>query len=120
MKNVFGLISTAILGMALLLWGLPTYNVWQQEMAGKARLAESSQSRQIQIEQARGEVEAAKLLAEAIETVGTAAREYPEYRQQKWLTDLGESLANGHVEQTIYIPMNGQIPITEAGRVANK
>jgi peptidyl-tRNA hydrolase len=47
-------------------------------MQGKARLAEATQSRQIQVEQARGEVEAAKMRAEAIAIVGQATKDFPE------------------------------------------
>lgn len=99
-----------------LMFGLPRYKVWQQEMAGKARLAEATQSRQILIEQARAEKEAATLQAEAIKIMGEAAKKYPEYRQQEFIGAFGEALKAGKINQIIYVPTEGNIPILEAGR----
>lgn len=99
-----------------LMFGLPHYRVWQQEMAGKARLAEATQSRQILIEQARAEKEAALLQAAAIQIMGEAAKKYPEYRQQEFIGAFGEALKAGKINQIIYVPTEGNIPILEAGR----
>jgi regulator of protease activity HflC (stomatin/prohibitin superfamily) len=100
-------------GAALYRW----YDVWSMEMQGKAKLAEASQSRQIQIEQAKGEKEAAVLRADAIKIVGQAAKDFPEYRHQEFLGAFGEALKEGKMEQIVYIPTESGIPITEAGRV---
>lgn len=107
------LMSTA----AASLWAIPTYKVWQQEMSGKARLAEASQSRKILVEQANAELEAAAVRAEAIGLVGKAAQLYPEYRQQEFMAAMGEALNNGEIEQMIYVPTEANIPITEASRI---
>lgn len=104
---------------AAILWGAPTYNVWQQEMAGKAVLAEASQSRQVQIEQAKAELESSKIRAQAIEVIGAAAKAYPEYRQQEYMAAMGEALNSGDIEQMIYIPTEANIPVTEASRLSN-
>jgi hypothetical protein len=92
------------------------YNVWAMEMSGKAKLAEATQSRQIQIEQAKGEKEAAQYTAEAIGIVGKAAKAYPEYRQQMYIQAFGEALTGGKIQQIIYIPTENGMPILEAGR----
>jgi regulator of protease activity HflC (stomatin/prohibitin superfamily) len=94
------------------------YDVWSQQMQGKARLAEASQSRQIQVEQARGELDASKLRAEAIAIVGKAAKDFPEYREQELMGSYGEALREGKMSQVIYVPtsLNG-LPITEANRI---
>jgi len=105
-----------VMVIALLMWIMPTYKVWSMEMSGKAKLAEAGQSRQIQIEQAKGEKEAAKLRAEAIKIVGQAAKDYPEYRYQEFLGAFGEALNNGEIEKIIYVPTEAQIPIMEANR----
>lgn len=99
-----------------LMFGLPQYSVWQQEMAGKARLAEATQSRQILIEQARAEKEAAILQAEAIKIMGEAAQKYPEYRKQEFIGAFGEALKAGTISQIIYVPTEANIPILEAGK----
>lgn len=92
------------------------YDVWSMEMQGKAKLAEASQSRQIQVEQARAEKEAAVLRAEAIAIVGKAAKDYPEYRTQEYYGAMAEALKEGKIQQMIYIPTEAGLPITEASR----
>lgn len=66
--------------VALGMWGCPTYGVWQQGKSGEARLKRAEQEKQILVEQARAEVEAASLRAEAIMIIGQAAKDFPEYR----------------------------------------
>lgn len=92
------------------------YNVWSMEMQGRAKLAEATQSRQIQIEQAKAEKEAATLRAEAIAIIGKAAKEYPEYRQQEYIGAFAEALKEGKMQQIIYVPTEANIPILEATR----
>lgn len=109
-----GVIALAILLSAM--FGIPAYRVWQQEMAGKAKLAEATQSRQVLVEQARAEKEAAILQAEAIKIMGEAAQKYPEYRQQEFIGAFGEALKQGKISQIIYVPTEGNIPVLEAGK----
>ena len=110
----------AILGFVIFILALLVvyryYSVWSMEMQGKAKLAEATQSRQIQIEQARSEREAAVLRAEAIAIVGKAAKDYPEYRLQEFLGAFAEALKEGNISQIMYIPTEANIPITEATR----
>ncbi len=111
------ILSAVVIALILgLMFGLPQYSVWQQEMAGKARLAEATQSRQILIEQARAEKEAAILQAEAIKIMGEAAQKYPEYRKQEFIGAFGEALKAGTISQIIYVPTEANIPILEAGK----
>lgn len=115
--NIKGILVIAVVAIAIILglmFGLPQYRVWQQEMAGKARLAEATQSRQILIEQARAEKEAAVLQAEAIQIMGEAAQKYPEYRKQEFIGAFGEALKSGKISQIIYVPTEANIPIMEA------
>ena len=103
------------------LWGCPTYRVWQQEMEGKAEFAKAEQNRRIRIEEARANLEAEKLNAEAeVERAKGAAQaikiengsltsKYIQYlwvRQQSTLND----------KTVIYIPTEGNLPILEAGK----
>lgn len=44
------------------LYGCPRYNVWQQEMSGKAEFAKAEQNRRIKIEEAKANLEAEKLM----------------------------------------------------------
>ena len=97
--------------------GVPYYNVWQQEMSGKAKLAEATQSRQVLVEQARAERQAAVEQAAAIKIMGAAAKEYPEYRQQEFIGAFGEAIKSGTIDQIIYVPTEANIPITDATRL---
>lgn len=47
------------------MYGCPRYNVWQQEMSGKAEFAKAEQNRRIKIEEAKANLEAEKLNAQA-------------------------------------------------------
>ncbi len=94
------------------------YSVWSMEMQGKAKLAEATQSRQIQVEQAKAELDAAKDIAKAITIVGEVAKKYPEYRKQMYIQAFAEAMTddNNRIQQIIYIPTEAGIPILEAKR----
>lgn len=105
-----------VLGVLLSFFlGWPYYKVWKQEMNGKAALAEARQSKMIQVEQARAELDSAQLRADAIKTIGIASQKYPEYRTQEFIGAFGEALREGSINQIIYVPTEGNIPILEAG-----
>ena len=85
-------------------------------MRGKALLAEAAQTRQILIETAKAEKEAAVERAEAIKIIGDIAKKYPEYRNQEYIMAFGEALKEGRINQIIYVPTEANIPILEAGK----
>jgi hypothetical protein len=124
--GVAAVICAFILAMiAAIMFGYPRYKVWQQEMDGKAEFAKAEQNRKIKIEEARANLEAEKLNAQAeIERAKGAAKAIeiengsitPTYIQYLWVrqqTDLNN-------KTVIYIPTEGNLPILEAGRNANK
>ena len=101
----------------------PWYNVWEQEMAGKAEFAKAEQNRKIKIEEARANLEAEKLNAQAeIERAKGAAKAIeiengsltPTYIQYLWVRQQ----TNLNDKTVIYIPTEGNLPILEAGRNA--
>ena len=66
------IIKGAIIGFVVLIvlilscmFGIPKYNVWKQEMKGKAELAQAEQNRKIKIAEAEANLEAEKLNGEA-------------------------------------------------------
>lgn len=107
----------SIILIALLMFVLPLWNVWKSGLGGEADLKRAEQTRMIQIQQAKGEKEAATLRAEAIAIVGKAAKEFPEYRQQEFIGSFAEAMHNGKIHQIIYVPTEANIPITEAKRL---
>jgi len=119
--SIIGLIVLIII--AAIMFGYPRYKVWQQEMDGKAEFAKAEQNRKIKIEEAKANLEAEKLNAQAeIERAKGAAKAIeiengsitPTYIQYLWVrqqADLGD-------KTVIYIPTEGNLPILEAGRNA--
>lgn len=117
--EVFALSGAAVVVVLFVIgwmFAYPNYRVWSQEMRGKAALAEATQSKMIQIEQARAELESAELRSKAIEVIGKSAKQYPEYREQEFIGAFGEALREGAINQVIYVPTEGNIPILEAGK----
>ena len=106
----------------ILLFGVPVYNVWQQEMTGKAELSRAEQNRQIRIQEAKAkkeaavfeaeaEVERAKGVAQANKIIGESLNENENYLRYLWI----QSLNDGNAE-TIYVPTEAHLPIREADR----
>lgn len=112
--GVISFIILVILVMLFYVW--PQYRVWQQGLRGQADLARATQLRQIRVQAAIAEREAAEETAEAIAILGQAAKDFPEYRQQEFMAAFAEALREGNISQIMYIPTEANIPITEAGK----
>lgn len=130
MRNPRLLITLVILSLVtiiVLMFGLPKYNVWQQEMAGKAEMAKAEQNRKILVEEAKARLEAEKLNAQAeIERArgmaeamrienGTLNETYNQYLFIRTLEKLADK---GNLPQVIYIPTNGLIPVMNMDKTA--
>ena len=115
-RNIAIGVTGVVMFVGVLMWGLPTYSVWQQGLKGEAKLQLATQTKKIIIQQAEAEKSAAALRASAIEIVGAASQKYPEYRQQEFIGAFGTALENGTIEQIIYVPTEAMIPIMEAGK----
>ncbi|MAE49302.1 membrane protease subunit [Candidatus Pacearchaeota archaeon] len=107
-----------IILLAFFLWGWPNYKVYAKELSGKAELKEAEWNRQIAIQEAIAQKEAAKLkaeaeviraggIAEANTIIGESITEsYLKYR-------FIEGLNDGNTE-VIYVPTEANLPILEA------
>lgn len=102
------------LGMGIA-FGYPQYKVWEQSKAGEAALAKATQDRQIKVQEAEAEQEAASKQAEANRILGESIRQYPESMEQKWVEAI-EKTSN----QVIYLPTEASVPITESARMTQK
>ena len=114
-----GAIIVVIVAMAFI---RPWYNVWSQEMEGKAEFAKAEQNRKIKIEEAKANLEAEKLNAQAeIERAKGAAEAIriengsitPTYIQYLWVRQQSD-LNNKTV---IYVPTESNLPILESTRL---
>ena len=120
-KAIWGVVAVVVftIGMAFI---RPWYNVWSQEMEGKAEFAKAEQNGKIKIEEARANLEAEKLNAQAeIERAKGAAEAIkiengsitPTYIQYLWVrqqSDLSD-------KTVIYIPTETNLPILESTRM---
>ena len=112
-------VCAAILG---LMFGMPLYNVWQQEMTGKAEFSRVEQNRKIKVEEAKAEkesaifraeaeIERAKGVAKANEIIGGSLKDNREYLIYLWIQAL-----NDETNSIIYVPTESNVPILEADR----
>lgn len=112
-----GVIAVFFIGMAFI---RPWYNVWSQEMEGKAEFAKAEQNRKIK--EARANLEAEKLNAQAeVERAKGAAEAIkiengsitPTYIQYLWVrqqSDLND-------KTVIYVPTETNLPLLESTRM---
>ena len=115
------IIGVSVIGLILaMMFGIPAYRVWSQEMEGKAEFAKAEQNRKIKIEEAKANLEAEKLNAQAeIERAKGAAEAIKiengqitsTYIQYLWVRQ--QNLNPG--DKVIYVPTEAGLPILEAG-----
>ena len=122
----FIVLLLVIFGM---MYGLPVYNVWQQEMVGKAEMAKAYQNRRILVEEAKAKLEAEKLnaaaeierakgMAEAMRVEnGTLSTVYNQYLFIRTLEKMADK---GSLPQIIYVPSQGLTPVMDLNKVLPK
>lgn len=122
-------VMTIILFIVLLavggLWGCPQYNVYSQQMAGKAQLAEAMSNRQIKTLEAKQHMESAQFDASAEITRAKGAEQANTILQNSLGGPAGylrylqiQALENSHAS-LIYVPTENGLPITEGRRLAD-
>lgn len=114
--------TSLVLSILLLLAGCPHYNVWTNEMGGRAELAKAEQNRRIVVAEAQARLDAAKLtnlaeierakgLAEANRLIGDSLKGNEAYLRYLWIDGIKSNNAN-----VIYVPTEAGLPILEAGK----
>ena len=118
---IFGIVATIILVAVVLMFSIPKYKVWTSELEGRAEFVRAEQNRQIKIEEAKANLEAEKLNAQAeVERARGAAaaieiengkltETYIRYLWVRQQNDLND-------KTIIYIPTEGGLPILESTR----
>jgi len=124
-KLLIPLFVAGIIVIIVLMFGLPVYNVWQQEMAGKAEMAKAEQNRKILVEEAKARLEAEKLnaaaeierargMAEAMKVEnGTLSTTYNQYLFIRTLEKIADK---GSLPQIIYVPSQGLTPVMDVSK----
>ena len=106
------------------MWGYPTYNVWQQQLAGEAELKRATFNRQIAVQEANAKKESARALADAEVLraegaakanviLGNSLKGNDDYLRYLWINNLEHG---GTAPTVIYVPTEAGLPILEAGR----
>ena len=112
-----------------LMFGIPKYNVWQQEMEGKAEMARAEQNRMILVEEAKAKLEAEKLNAQAEIERAKGMAEAMEiengkltstYNQYLFIRTLEKISDKGSLPQIIYTPTEGMIPVMNMNQNKNE
>lgn len=100
----------------------PRYQVYEQELAGKAKLAEAESSRRITVLEAQAKLDSASKLAEvevarargvaeANRIIGDSLQGNEDYLRYLWIEGLKDNRG-----ETIYVPTEAGLPILEASR----
>ena len=121
-----GSVVFSIIITVTILFGVPSYHVWEQNKQGEAELARAEQNRQIAIQEAKAKEESAKSLAnariieaegisEANRIIGNSLTNNDAYIHYLWIEALKESK-----DQVIYVPTEAGIPLTESTRFLTK
>jgi len=124
--SVIGLVVVA----ALVLVGLPTYNVYSKQMQGKAAYEEAVQNRRIRVLEAQAALDSAQLNAQAEVARARGTNEAnrimaeslggPENYLRWAYIDMLKETAGKSGRETIYIPTEADMPVLEAGRVSRR
>ena len=118
-------LGIVIITIAGLMVGVPPYKVWSSEMKGKAEYMRAEQNRRIKVEEAKANLDAEKLNAQAeVERAKGAAEAIkiengsltPTYIQYLWVRQQNANTNN----RIIYIPTEAGLPVLEAGRASEK
>lgn len=124
--RLFSILATGIvITFIFSLWGCPQYYVYQQQLDGEASLAHAQYSKQVQVQDAVGKLEAAKSLAlaeverakgvaAANKIIGDSLKNNEDYLRYLWIHNLESAEKTG--TQVIYVPMKANLPILEATR----
>lgn len=126
----FGTTMAAIVGVLIvvvgILVGLPTYNVYRKQMAGKAAYEQAVQDRRIRVLEAQAALDSARLTAQAEVERARGTNEANRIMAQslggpenylRWAyIDMLKETADQQDRQIIYIPTEAGMPILEAGQ----
>lgn len=105
------------------LYGCPQYNLYSQEMAGKAVLAEAESSRQVKTLEAKAALESSVSLAKAEVIRAKGAAQANTILQNSlggpdgYLRYLQIQAIDAKDASVIYVPTEGGLPVTESIRL---
>lgn len=123
---VIGLTIAAIVVLAIVMIGLPTYNVYSKQMQGKAAYEQAVQDRRIRVLEAQALLDSAQLTAQAEVARARGTNEANRIMAEslggpdnylRWsYIHMLEETAGKPGREVIYIPTEAAMPILEASR----
>ena len=120
-------IFTSVIGVVflvlILMFGLPVYSVWQKGLEGEAELKQAEWNRQIAVREAQAQFDASKLKAqaeverakgnaEANKIIASGLGGPEGYLRYLYI----DALSHNKNAQIIYVPTEANLPILEASR----
>ena len=125
--TIGSIVAIVIVGVLVLI-GLPTYNVYSKQMAGKAAYEQAVQDRRIRVLEAQAALDSATLTAQAEVARARGTNEANRIMAEslggpdnylRWsYIHMLEETAGKQGREVIYIPTEAGMPILEAGRRA--
>ena len=123
--TIGSIVAVVIVGVLVLI-GLPTYNVYSKQMAGKAAYEQAVQDRRIRVLEAQAALDSATLTAQAEVARARGTNEANRIMAEslggpdnylRWsYSHMLEETAGKQGREVIYIPTEAGMPILEAGR----
>ena len=123
--TIGSVIAIVVIG-AIVLIGLPTYNVYSKQMQGKAAYEQAVQDRRIRVLEAQAALDSAQLTAQAEVARARGTNEANRIMSEslggpdnylRWAyIHMLEETAGKQGREIIYIPTEAGMPILEAGR----
>lgn len=125
LKWIIAGVVLVLVGIAALMFGWPTYNVYTSKKQGEALLAHAQSSKEVAVAEARAKLESAKFLAdaeiarahgvaEANKIIGESLKGNESYLRYLWITDVAGQAGGKTV---VYVPTEANLPILEATRL---
>jgi len=123
---IVGLTLAVIIVLAIVMIGLPTYNVYSKQMQGKAAYEQAVQDRRIRVLEAQAALDSATLTAQAEVARARGTNEANRIMAEslggpdnylRWsYIHMLEETAGKPGREVIYIPTEAAMPILEASR----
>lgn len=120
--GALAIIVLAAAVLAVLMFGLPMWNMWRAEKSGEAELAQANYTRQIATAEAKAKSESAVFLAQAEITRAQGAAAANKIiadglgGPDGYLAYLKIQALEQTKNQVIYVPTEAGLPITESGK----
>lgn len=112
-----------VLAIIAIMWMWPRYNLYRARISGQAQLAESVSAKQVKVQDAIAQKEAAQSLADAEviraggvakanKIIGDSLKDNEAYLRYLFVNNLQDTK-----DQVIYIPTEAGLPVLEAQRL---